>query len=121
MIIVKLPSANQDRTVWFYTNYFGFQKRGAHGPVVWIKGPPGFSLAIEEVERKEEFPSTFRLEFLMDSRHEAEAVLHALLKDGVEVTYPLSGSSDVSIAFSANDPDGRCVFVYWIVDSKLLK
>lgn len=118
MIIVKLPSANQNRTVLFYTNYFGFQHRRAHGPVVWIKRPPGFSLAIEEVERREEFPPTFRLEFLMESRQEAEAVLDALLKDGVEVTYPLCWSTDVSIAFSAQDPDGRCVFVYWIVDWK---
>lgn len=121
MVIVKLPSANQDRTVSFYTNYFGFQHRGAHGPVVWIKGPPGFSLAIEEVERKEEFPSTYRLEFLMESRQEVETVLDAMLKDGVEVTYPLSWSTDVSIAFSAHDPDGRCVSVYWIVDGTRLK
>jgi hypothetical protein len=117
MISVYLPSSAPGLTELFYTNYLSFQRKSAHGPVVWLQREPSFSLAIEAVEQKAEFPSSFALELQMESRREAEMVHQALLRDEIQISYPIRWQSDNHINFSTRDPDGRRVVIMWLAES----
>ncbi len=112
MITIYLPTTTQAQTVRFYLSHFGFRRRAALGPVVFVEHPSGVSLGIEEVQLAEAFPPTFRLQIRLQSWKEAKSVLDSLLADDVEVA-DSPGLPSESGFFAVRDPDGRRVVVLW--------
>lgn len=109
-----LPVLDYQRSLRFYTDYFGFDPATAQeypdGTVI-VRNADGFDLALHPVGDVEALPAFLHAGFRAGEAAEVRALLARLDADGVTIVE--RDDEDEYASFKCLDPDGHRVEVYW--------
>lgn len=102
------------KSVEFYTEHFGFQKKFEHSPGIFLEcGERKFLLAIDPVETLPQFPKWFHYGFCLDSENKVLEIYKSMKSEGAEVVRELMHEENDFASFFVNDPDGNRIEVSW--------
>jgi catechol 2,3-dioxygenase-like lactoylglutathione lyase family enzyme len=109
-----LPVRDYQRSLRFYTSYFGFDAATAQeysdGTII-VRNADGFDLALHPVGHVEALPAFLHAGFRAAEPDEVRALLARLEADGVTIVE--RDDEETLAAFKCLDPDGHRVEVYW--------
>lgn len=109
-----LPVRDYQRSLRFYTDYFGFDPATAQeysdGTVI-VRNADGFDLALHPVGDVGALPAFLHAGFRAAEPAEVRALLARLDADGVTIVE--RDDEDEYASFKCLDPDGHRVEVYW--------
>jgi catechol 2,3-dioxygenase-like lactoylglutathione lyase family enzyme len=109
-----LPVRDHQRSLRFYTAYFGFDPATAQeypdGTVI-VRNADGFDLALHPVGDVGALPAFLHAGFRAAEAGEVRALLARLDADGVTIVE--RDDEDEYASFKCLDPDGHRVEVYW--------
>jgi diadenosine tetraphosphate (Ap4A) HIT family hydrolase/catechol 2,3-dioxygenase-like lactoylglutathione lyase family enzyme len=111
---IALPVADLDRSVDFYSRYFGFDRTTMQeydDGVVLIRNADGFDLALKPDSAWSAPPSFLHFGFRAVNPSAVSALRKAIDRAGVEVIEEFDEAAYVS--FKVRDPDGYVVETYW--------
>jgi catechol 2,3-dioxygenase-like lactoylglutathione lyase family enzyme len=109
-----LPVRDYERSVAFYSTYFGFDpataRRFSDGTVI-VRNEEGFDLALHPGQPPDPMPEFLHFGFGLSGPERVREALARIEADGVPVVERWDEGDHVS--FKCVDPDGWRVEVYW--------
>lgn len=110
---VHLGTKNLDVFLEFYKDYFGFEKKFAHGKGAFLYNNKNFLIAVDPVEELPTFPEWYHLGFCLDSEEEVLNLYTLMKSSKVNIVRELIAEKDEFASFYIKDPDGNKIEISW--------
>ena len=121
VIISELTVSDIEKSIKFYTTYFGFKVKLAEGePLSWVQldGDGAILMLQDYDEAKKEISSIPKktsssnlIRFEFDNAGDTKEVYASLKRDGIRIFIDYAKTDYGKIEFGAYDPDGNMIIV----------
>lgn len=111
---LHIGTKDLQKSVEFYSKYFGFKKKFDHTPGIFLECKEGkFLLAIDPVDSLPELPKWYHYGFCLSSENEVLKIYDQMKSGNAEIVRDMMREQDQFASFFVSDPDGNRIEVSW--------
>lgn len=110
---IHLAISDIEKSIAFYSRYFGFRHKVDHGKCVFLTNDDGFDLALDPEIEPVRFPGWFHIGSRLNSADEVRSAYIRMKEERPELIKRQINESEDFVFFRCEDPDGHEIEVYW--------